>query len=729
MISFIFSQVFTVKHFSKYGLEDEDDDVDMEAPKQGGDENVKLINGKTVPKQFNQETFVSKVSSLTIPQDKTNVLRERNVFGGEENALENLKKITEKNAEIELMQNVLFDDNDEDGEDEEDEVLNSSKVAKKAKNSSFNKTQAVITKAFPNVSIIPASLRASNVKKRALRINANFEKSRAQMNFLHMGSCSRVQFLNGSNRFCFVSGKSVFIMDCDIANIDKAENIEQLKEHLHGEVLVGSTISCIPAQRKCGEFMLSGGLSQSMTLLIKALFGPLTEQFPYARYQERLQRIKNWLISYNKQLEVPMNDSWTRILHFLTTNEVEFAVTECENSKNHRLGFLIAASASQDRTEKILTMLELWKMKKYDTKIDTELMKIYVLLGGIFEWKTSDGRHVRVMENLTWTQQLLLILLYCEESLSESELFASNPLAQAMSKMVNQPNDVEYHLLAQHSPWIVLSCSDIFLTLDSWFLHETLVSYNVITQDWNTSLSDSIYLYMASQMNDLRWSIYFVVHVQNEYVRYRYVTDLLMKNASQLFNADVESFLLDNFYIDEKLIIEAKLVYSKLKNDPKSTAQLLLENGNFTQAHRMLVNECFHELVINEEHEELQTLIDLLKPYQDKLQSTWFTAGAGIFQTYLELCRFDKESSDKRAALSLLERFDSNQLRLTNKRHFLSQSLMSTVANLVRRSVQEELSAGKPVSDFFDSRIMSIIESRLGEHRRQFPLNTSRVRV
>ena len=134
-------------------------------------------------------------------------------------------------------------------------------------------------------------------------------------------------------------------------------------------------------------------------------------------------------------------------------------------------------------------------------------------------------------------------------------------------------------------------------------------------------------------------------------------------------------------------------------------------------------------VALEEEHEELQTLIDLLKPYQDKLQSTWFTAGAGIFQTYLELCRFDKESSDKRAALSLLERFDSNQLRLTNKRHFLSQSLMSTVANLVRRSVQEELSAGKPVSDFFDSRIMSIIESRLGEHRRQFPLNTSRVRV
>lgn len=554
-----------MKHFSKYGLEDDDDDVDMEVPK------MPLKKTATFPKEFNQETFVSKNNNLV----KLNGHHQNGHLGGGDEAKENANPThqqtitsTQKNADIVLMQNVLFDDDEDQANGEEDHDEDDGNVVKKkVKNSSFNKSHNTMQRVFPSMTpLIPSTARASNVKKRQLRINYQFKKSQIHINSLHQG-CSRVQFLNGSNRFCLVDNKSVLILDCDIAQMNdqpsRDQLIEQLREHLHRETLVSSSVPIIPEQRKCQEFTVSNGLSQSMTDLIQALFGKLTEQLPYSRYQERLQNIKNWLIGYNKQLEVPQKDCWVRILHFLTTNEISFAVTECQNSRNDRLGFLVSAGPS----DKLLTMLHMWKLSKYDTKINPQLLKIYALLGGTLQFTTSDGKVINVLQGLHWTQQLFLTLTYCSEPISESDLFAMNPLTFSISKMLQPlPSDVEFHMLAQHSPWIVLSCSPMFLTVDSFFLHETLASYNVLAKDRQTSLTDSIYLYLASQMTDLRWAVYFVLHVGDELVRYRFVTDLLQKNAAQLLEKAVESFLLDSFHIDIRLIDEAKKVYERQQN-------------------------------------------------------------------------------------------------------------------------------------------------------------------
>lgn len=359
-------------------------------------------------------------------------------------------------------------------------------------------------------------------------------------------------------------GSQVLICEANFLELSKENDDQKLQEHLtRNSDFISASRSQFPPLIKTNKFCLNVGADAHLNSLIEALYGELSETLDFCKYQERIRRIVNWLFTYNKTLPVP-EKTFARIMHFLTTNELEFAVTESVNSKQPRLSFLLA-SGPYVKKYLIMSQLDHWKRSESDAFIEHDLLKLYILLSGQSSWTLSTGKTVEVFDDLEWTQQLTLLLLYKNLNVSDSEVFNTNLVKSAISLLTVKPNCVEYHLLAQSEPWVAISaCPGL---LNSWFLHESLGSFNVIPEDAYNNKSDSIHLHLASQATDLRWAVFFALHIHNDFIRYYSVSDLLVRNSTQLIDSEIEKFLIDKLCVNKSMISEAKLLF---KDCPKA---------------------------------------------------------------------------------------------------------------------------------------------------------------
>lgn len=707
------SWVFTVKHFSKYGLDADDEDVEMEQsskPAQGeehkGDLHPKeplsfnsgntlgghlssaaievLPQGQTYRQlndegsapsrnEFNLDSSVRETSA----QNLSNYYNYDALFHEEELEVnENTSTQLRAKNELNIMRSALFFEQDEEVDT----------VTKKCKNLSFTKS-ATSHQIIP--SLFPGKIKSTLARRRKLTFEAKPSQNKANI-FSHGYSGSpKVNFANGSNKFCIVCGGQVLIFDVNFLELTNENDVEnQLHEHLsRNSSILPVSSSKFPPLIKTNKFCLNVGTETHLNSLIEALYGELSEMLDYCKYQERLGRIESWLFNYNKTLAVP-GKPFHRIMHFLTTNELEFAVTECINSKQPRLAFLISSARFVNKSA-TMSQLDQWKRSESDAFIETDLLKLYILLSGQSTWTLSTGQIVDVFENLKWTQQLILLLLYKNVHIDDCDVFSTNLVKSAIGQLTVKPNVVEYHLLAQSEPWVAIAaCSDL---LDSWLLHESLASFNVIAEDIFNVKSDSIHLYLASQNKDLRWAVFFALHIHNDFIRYNFVSDLLVRNSIQLMDKDVERFLVDKLSVNALLISEAKLYYCQSVFDHKATAFNLIDCGQFNEAHDILTEKVFPELVINEDYKEVVRLINRLRSNQ-QLITNWHLYGAGVYETFIELLQFSSKS-DPEKYRNLISGFNVHQLRCPTKRHFLCQSQMARVANIIHADLNNGMFA------------------------------------
>lgn len=585
------------------------------------------------------------------------------------------------------MRSALFiDDDDEDV------------ISKRCKNLSFTKSQInsnPFSAAGPisgpcstvsNSVLFPTKFRTSNLKKRRLTFTPKPSFNKANIYSLFYTDFSKARFINGSNKFCLIIGNNVLIFELDLLCLEQNDATDKLEKHLdlHSTIIPANNES-IPPLIKTNACSLNPLIDSNMNSLIEALYGELSEITDYARHQERLRRILNWLFNYNKTLTVPEN-SYNRIIHFLTTNELEFAVTECINTKLPRLSYLIACG-SYCKKDLIFAQLDLWKRTEADKFIDEHLLNIYVILSGLSSWNLSDGTCIQPLNSLHWTQQMTLLLLY--KNHNDLEMIGTNLVKTAIEELSYTPDCVEYHLLAQHQPWVAISSSKNFL--DSWFLQESLLSYNVIVDDKITNKCDSINAFMASQTRNLRLALFFALHIKNDFLRCHHVKELLTRNADQLLNEELELFLINKFQLNKIFLSESKLYLSKTNRNYKEMAMNMLDINQFKDANDVLVDKILPELVINEDYEEIYVLIDKLRPYQDSLPN-WKQNGAGIYDIFLQLLNFG-HADDLERYQTLLENFKVHQLRCPTNRHVLCQSQMTRVANIIHAELNKGMFA------------------------------------
>src|SRR5699024_8552766 len=101
--------------------------------------------------------------------------------------------------------------------------------------------------------------------------------------------------------------------------------MSKLQDHLvRNSSMIEASDPQFPPLIKTNKFCLNVGTETHLSSLIEALYGELSETMDYPKYQERIRRIENWLFTFNKTLPVP-DKPFPRIMHFLTTNELEFA--------------------------------------------------------------------------------------------------------------------------------------------------------------------------------------------------------------------------------------------------------------------------------------------------------------------------------------------------------------------------------------------------------------------
>lgn len=586
------------------------------------------------------------------------------------------------------MRSALFLDDDDDDDD---------LISKRCKNLSFTKSQ-ISSKPFSaagpisgpcststNSLLFPTKFRASNLKKRRLTFEPKPSINKANIYSLFYNDFPKARFINGSNKFCLIVNNEVLIFEIDLIRLDQNDATEKLEKHLdlHSTIIPANNES-IPPLIKTNACSLNSLIDPNMNSLIEALYGELSETIDYARHQERLRRILNWLFNFNKSLTVPQK-SYNRIIHFLTTNELEFAVTECINTKLPRLSYLIACGP-YCKKELIVAQLDLWKRTEADKFIDENLLNIYVILSGLSTWNLSNGTCIQPLNSLHWTQQMTLLLLY--KTHTDLEMIGTNLVKTAIEELSYTPDCVEYHLLAQHQPWVAITSSKNFL--DSWFLQESLLSYNVIVDDKITNKCDSINAFMASQTRNVRLALFFALHIKNDFLRCQHVKELLARNADQLLNNELELFLIEKFQLNKKFLSESKLYLSKTNRNYKEMAMNMLDIKQYKDANDVLVDKIFPELVINEDYEEISALIDKLRPYRHLLPN-WEQNGAGIYDIFIQLLKFGHD--DLKHYQTLLENFNVHQLRCPTNRHVLCQSQMTRVANIMHAELNKGMFA------------------------------------
>ncbi|XP_054162545.1 nuclear pore complex protein Nup98-Nup96-like [Oppia nitens] len=681
------SWVFTVKHFSKYGLLDDDDDDDdlqvMEAtkqilPKQSQQQQQQTIPSKEVlePKrklfsrdvELNDNYNMSYEWSDNLMKPKDNEMV--NLFDDEyddffdedlDQSASYLPPIVPQFTEVDKIRSTLFDQRDYE-----------SVLSKKSK------TFAVISpqKEIKSKYVSPQILRPNPIIKREITFEADVFSAKnkiiCDIGSVCMSNSPKLSFFNGSRNFTIVKGSTVLICSLNLIKFNDLVN-NRFEEHLkkHSMIQKPEYESKAPVA-ETREFASNSHNSLKQEQLIEALYGPLSEATPYASYQQRLDKIKGWLFAVNKKLPIPKTN-YSKIIHFLSTNELEVAAEEALNGNNPRLATLLACGPTVNK-EQLIAQLDSWKRSKADNFIDYDLIKIYVLLSGLIEWKLSNEKIVKVLDGFQWTQQLALILLYKTQLDVDNNDLDLDILLTSMSSLTEHPEEVEYHLLAGHTPWVAMCMTSS--PLDSWFLHESLKCYHVMKDENDLiSMSDCIHTFIASQIDDIRWSCFVAIHISNDNIRQMVIKDIIGRKSSQFMqNKEIKKWLLDNLLIPTVFLAEAKAIQAKKCFDFPNLAENLIDCKQWSEAHEVLIESVFPQMVVNEENDVIADLISKLKP-NCHLISNWSSNGAHIYDTYLK-CLKNSNIEDIKA-------FNIHQLRTKCKTQILCQSEMARRVDII----------------------------------------------
>lgn len=709
------SWVFTVKHFSKYGLTDDDDEeiVHNGDPKQTVTEpntNIGLVADKRLLFSNDQQlSLESKLNDIT-PEDippklsaKDNTLNflfdedademfaeELSQMGAEMAVGIGISSQVSRPTEFDKMRNTLFDDYDQ-------------VFSKKSRTYPVISPAKDLPKPFP--SLLTPKIRPIILKKRELSLRSDVfaaqNKLICDISSVCMSGSPKLSFFNGSRNFLFIKGTNVLICELNLIDMN-ALVIDRFEEQLRrNSQIIRTTDRKTTPLWETREFSKNTHNSLCLEQLVEALFGPLTEVTPYACHQQRIDRILNWLFLVNKKYSIPKS-SHSKILHFLSTNELEVAIEEALDHNNPRLASLLALG-SNINNGLVMAQLDAWRRSKADAFIDQQLIKIYALMAGLIEWKLSDQTTVEVLAGLTWTQQLALILLYKTPPDVDKDELGLNLLSSAISSLTIVPQEVEYHLLAGHTPWISMCWSPTLL--DAWFLHESLKSFHVIVNDKDSlSTSDSVHSLVASQLKDIRWACFVASHIRNDAVRERLIKELISVNAHHLKqNDDSSQWLSTELCVPSEYLSQGLALQSKSVFDHKNLAFNLMDCHQWSEAHDVLVQWVWPQMIINEENDSIQELIARLEPHSHEIGS-WRSTGGHIYATYLKCLR--------RSNLEDVRGFNIHQLPSQTKVQVLCQSEMARKVNIIFSELSGQFAYNTPIPDDY-----ALVELKLNAKR------------
>lgn len=448
------------------------------------------------------------------------------------------------------------------------------------------------------------------------------QKVIADISSVKFSPSAKVHFFGGSSQFITYHDRNVSTYAID-EGVEESEFLgECLHEQIQNNTQVRTHSTYMPflsVKPKCVNNFWNKELNQ----LVIALYGDLTTASEYEQIQERKNALIDWLCARNKRIKMPTHPI-ERIIYHLCTNDIKSAIDEALKSKQPRLAILIATSTSPLAKEDLANQLTSWFTSGAEAFIDGPILSLYAILAGILDITSAENDSelvVNPLAGLDWGQQLAIRLLYQSNGRMED----------CIASIVTQTKLVSYHLIAQYrrNPWLALDyCESL---LDAWLLHQSLSSYGIIAKD---ARSDALHAAFAAQLvaSHIRWASFIALHIADDTLRSRVIHEVLSLSGPGL-SPQESKWLQEYLVIPTTELAMSRAQFSQSTFDYLSSCQSLIDAGRWAQAHDLLLEHIFPDLVINEELKILGLFLSKLRP-QRPLIPTWYSSGAHIYDVY-----------------------------------------------------------------------------------------------
>lgn len=601
------SWVFAVKHFSKYGITDDDDNEEsmitsqqppaqQVTPLQQNTTNIILPatpqNSSPLVDRLKSNTSngTANVTSTPIVERKLSLAKRESEHKAISSYKMNSRTHVKLNSSVQPMSannSVCLDDdvsnysmrNVIDEFFEEEDGIDMSKRSDLKRSLTVHGTKRL---ALQNCSpysqnyerpIISGATVPQQRKLREIKLKpdlyAGKNKLYRDIMSVRVSGSPKVRFFNGSRKFCYASGDSIVIRELKLVPTSPEGGLtSDLQDKFQVFLESNSTVTSLNMNPTLAPYLETNDFIENASShdLLFALYGNLKSKTPYAKQDERLNRVINWLASVNRQLPEPSN-LYQLIIYHMSCDRYDLASKTAIDNDHPRLALLI--STLNVNTDLMLNQLNSWKATQADRHIDHELLKVYIILSGLTEWKLSNQETIYTLANLTWTQQLCLLALHVTSFVTEPDKYGFHLLPLYIKRLDTSTNDVDYHLLARHSPANILSAANSLI--EEWFLLESLKSFHVINSDSECAQADMIHCNLASQLGaiDLGWSCFVALHIVNNEIRNQVLIRNLEQNYSQLSqtnkltNETLESWLMDKLKVPTEFIEHAKSLAAK----------------------------------------------------------------------------------------------------------------------------------------------------------------------
>ncbi|CCG21757.1 Nup145 protein [Candida orthopsilosis Co 90-125] len=346
---------------------------------------------------------------------------------------------------------------------------------------------------------------------------------------------------------------------------------------------------------------------------------------------DRLILLGQWLQKYNQAqiedlLEANQTDDLYCAFLYLCVNLKEKAIERAWKSKNEHLAVILFQADSNDIFVKDLAaeQIETWQRPRCIEYIPKSLIKIYQLLARQMD---------KVSENLTWSIVMGIYLYYgdaesIKDLLNEYKFILpeGDPTADLLRLYLRGVNYTTVRSSKLSSPLKWIFC----LILADF-------NYDEVSTDLGNSLEKA----------DL-WKEALVVFssIEDDNTKTKLIRNLIItKTEEEKIDEHDEKYLTTVLKVPRSLLHEAKASERKNAGDYWSEVNALIEANFWSKAHETIVTQLGPEVVITNSPTNVTKLMNVINqfPQHGSIISSW-NKGAGIYQNYFKLIENTEDS-------------------------------------------------------------------------------------
>ncbi|CCD26696.1 nucleocytoplasmic transporter NUP145 NDAI_0I01270 [Naumovozyma dairenensis CBS 421] len=365
---------------------------------------------------------------------------------------------------------------------------------------------------------------------------------------------------------------------------------------------------------------------------------------------KRLETLNSWIVNQVRdELEFKLRgctDVLDQIFIYLLLNDVTNATKLSIKSSNGHLAILLTYLGSNDPRVRELGLLQLNAWKSNGQKVDSKIVRIYQLISGTLFQDSSNLD--KLLDEFSWLSLLGLSLYYCKideyslEDLILAHISLFSPVVgdkkiYYLFQLFGVGTDSTENLFKE----IQLKSNDIDIQF-SWYFVQIL-KFNKI-RSFSAELLDLFSLQFIEDLTHCQWykeALYVSCFISNEAVNKQQIDLILNQKISTLFNDT--SNILEDLKIPSTLIHNALALVDIYNGDNLSAVENLLSAKCYMEAEKVMRTVVGPHLLLLHSSDATATnngnliiLRKLISSFPKESMSNWIN-GLSVFENYLKI--------------------------------------------------------------------------------------------